>query len=191
MSDPGAQPPLVPPSPRSPAGWTATPSVAPPNAAGWPPGPPVQPTPPTWWSPSGSAGDPAAAQALRTARTALGWAIGAAVGAGLALVGLLGVLVLNGSGIEGGAEDDYVYETMRGEVVGLPEGSPLSGDRLERPIVDLLRGYGVEEAEVSCPDTPSVSVSTVVACTGEVDDYEWTGVVVFEDSQGSFAVVEL
>ena len=36
-----------------------------------------------------------------------------------------------------------------------------------------------------------MSVSTVVACTGDVDGYEWTGVVVFEDDAGSFAVIEL
>ena len=30
------------------------------------------------------------------------------------------------------AADDYAYEPLRGEIVGLPDGSTLSGDRLER-----------------------------------------------------------
>ena len=167
----------MPPASAAPSDAGIQPYAEPPSFAGWPP--------------QGAVGDPTAAAALRKAQTALGWAIGAAVGAGLALIGLLVVLVVDGSGGLGGAEEDYYYETLRGEVVGLPAGSPLSGDRLERPIVDLLREYGIDEVEISCPDTPSVSVSTVVACTGGVDGYEWTGVVVFEDDKGSFAVIEL
>src|SRR5688572_16278077 len=139
MSDPGEQPPLVPPSPRTPAGWTPPASAARPDAAGWPAA-----QPPTFagWPPPGPAGDPTAAAALRKAQTALGWAIGAAVGAGLALLGLLALLVVTGSGGLDGAEDDYVYETLRGELVGVTAGSSVSSDRLEVSLVDLLRGYG-------------------------------------------------
>ena len=65
-----------------------------------------------------------------------------------------------------------------------------AGDRLEEVLVGAIDDLGVE-AGVRCPDTQAVSVSTVVVCTGDVDGYVWTGVVVFEGSAGSFAVVEL
>ena len=132
--------------------------------------------------------DSEAAQALRSARTALGWAIGAAVGAGLALV-LCVVLLVTGFGSIP-MEGDYYGETLRGEVVGVSEGSRLDGDRLEDVVGGLLDDYGIDH-EITCPDTAAVTTSTVVVCRGDVDDFEWTGVVVFEDSVGSFAVVEL
>lgn len=125
-------------------------------------------------------------QALRKARTALGWAIGAAVGAALALVGMFVALLVAGSV----SADDYSYEALRGEVTGLSDGGALPGDRLEQVLVGALDDVGVE-GDLTCPDTSAVSVSTVVVCTGDVDGYEWTGVVVFEDSSGSFAVAEL
>ena len=44
---------------------------------------------------------------------------------------------------------------------------------------------------MSCPDTEAVTVSTSVVCTGEVDEYVWTGIVFFEDTEGTFVVVEV
>ena len=88
--------------------------------------------------------------ALRKARTALGWAIGATVGAVLAIVlAVVGLLIAGASA----AEDAFAFEPLRGEVVGLPDGSPLGGERLEHQLVDLLREYGEEDIEISCPDT--------------------------------------
>ena len=57
-------------------------------------------------------------------------------------------------------------------------------------VVDLQREWGVEEADISCPETTSVRVSTVVVCQGRLDGYEWTGAVFFEDSGGTFVVAE-
>ena len=34
-------------------------------------------------------------------------------------------------------------------------------------------------------------VSTTVVCTGDVDGYVWTGIVFFEDTEGTFVVVEV
>lgn len=130
--------------------------------------------------------DTTATEALRKARTALGWAVGASVGAGLALMGMFVALLIAGAG----AADDVGFETLRGEVSALSDGEALTGNRLEEELVGALGDFGVD-ADVQCPDTPAVSVSTVVVCTGDVDGYVWTGVVVFEDSEGSFAVVEL
>lgn len=125
-------------------------------------------------------------EALRKARTALGWAIGAAVVSALALVGMLLALVVAGSG----PADDYSYEVLRGEVTGLSDGDALPGNRLEQVLGGALDDVGVD-GDVQCPDTRAVAASTVVVCSGDVDGYEWTGVVVFEDSSGRFAVLEL
>ncbi|MFQ6171280.1 hypothetical protein ACK8HX_06705 [Oryzobacter sp. R7] len=175
MTTPPEQP-LVPPSmPPQHPGQTGPPQ--------WPAHPAYGP--PGWGAP---APETESARAVRTARTALGWSIGAAVGAGLALV-VAAVAAVAGAG--GALEDDYYYETLRGEVVGLPAGSRLDGDRLEKPLDDLLRDAGVSQVDIECPVTAAVTVSTVVVCRGTVDDYDWTGVVVFEDDEGSFAVIEL
>ena len=125
--------------------------------------PPPNPYPADGWPVPPSQPDPAAAQ--RTARTALGWAIGATVGAFLAMA--VAVVSL------------------------LAAGAALSGDRLEHPLVDLLREQGADSVELSCPDTASVTVSTTVVCAGDIDGSAWTGVVFFEDTKGTFVVVEV
>ena len=191
MSTPPEQPLIPPAGPTSPFGGQPG-SVPPPPQQQWAPqAPPEQQWPghapyaaPGWAAP---APEPESARAVRTARTALGWSIAAGVAAGLALVVAAVAAVAS---IGGGPDDDFFYETMRGQVVGLPTGGALSGDRLEHVIEGQLDEFAVGH-DIECPDTEAVSVSTVVVCRGEVDDYEWTGVVVFEDDSGSFAVVEL
>lgn len=164
-------PPLVPPTGGGPAGSPAPMSWEAQYAA--------VTTPPV--SPST---DPA-----RRAGTALGWAIGAAVASGLALVvAVVAFVVAVGSGPAMGGGG--LIEPLRGQVVGLPDGAALSGDRLERVLVDLEREWGAEDVRITCPETASVRVSTVIVCRGDIDGYEWTGAVLFEDSVGSFVVAE-
>jgi hypothetical protein len=131
-----------------------------------------------------------AAEARRTAGTAMGWAIGAAVAAGVAVVGALVAVLLSVGAIGGALDDPGSWEPLRGQVVGLSDGAALSGDRLEHVLVDLQRDWGAEDVQISCPDTSSVAVSTVVVCHGRIDDYEWTGAVLFADSAGTFVVAE-
>lgn len=175
--------PLVPPSrppqspPSAPSGGAPQPYPVPTTSQGW--GQPAY-GPPMGWAAAPT--DSEAAKALRSARTALGWAIGAAVGAALALV-VATVSVVSS------ADSDEFYEPLRGQLVGVSDGSSVGGDRLEYTIGLLLDEYGVAH-DLDCPDTPAVSVSSVIACHGEVDGYEWTGVVVFEDDSGAFVVLE-
>jgi hypothetical protein len=93
----------------------------------------------------------------------------------------------------GSSADDYGYdyEPLRSEVSGLADGTALGGDRLEYAVVDLLRSVGSEDVEVTCPDTEAVTVSTAVVCTGDVDGSAWTGIVFFEDTRGTFVVLEV
>lgn len=181
------QEPLVPPSAGHPSVVASHPppagaGVQDPYATPWhqPPA-----SSPAWGGPDQRALQEAEA-ALRRSRTAFGWAIGATVGAFLALV--IAVIALVGAGL--GAAEDLPFEPLRGEVVGLPDGAALSGERLQHNLVDLLREYG-SDGEVTCPDTASVTTSTAVVCTGTVDDLEWTGIVFFEDAEGTFVVVEV
>ena len=182
--------PLVPPSLPGP---TPQPS---PTAAGGQPASGYGPPTTTWVGPPAGSSWPAAPPvtqgeaeaAMRKARTALGWAVGATVGAFLATAIALVSLLAAGAG---SGDDDYSYDPLRSEVVGLPDGSALSGDRLERPLVDLLRSYGDEDVDVSCPDTAAVSVSTAVVCSGEIEGSPWTGIVFFEDAKGTFVVLEV
>ena len=185
MSSPDG-PPLVPPTPQP----TPTPTVpsgqlygAPawnqPSAAysGW-----AQPQP---------IGEPEGQAALRKARTALGWAIGAAVAAGLALLTAFAAVIIGAVGSDPYLDDSAFFESLRGEVVALPEGSALSGDRLEAALGNVLLDYYDEVDGLTCPDTASVRASTAIVCTAEIDTYPWTGVVFFEDAEGSFVVLEL
>jgi hypothetical protein len=51
-------------------------------------------------------------------------------------------------------------------------------------------GVSLRDIAVSCPDTASVTASTVVVCSGDVEGLQWTGVVFFEGREGSFVVLE-
>lgn len=134
---------------------------------------------------------PAAANGSPRSGVALGWAIGAAVASGIAVLLSVVAIVLAGGAFAGGAADEGYYEPVRGQVVALPDGSALSGDRLEWAVDGAERDLGWTIEDLDCPDTPSVGRSSAVVCTGTIDGEDWTGVVFFEDSAGSFVVLEL
>lgn len=177
-----------------------SPADTPPPADASAPSPAPFPQPPTTALPATPAAtawpmvppsgvDPAVVEARQKAGTAMGWGIAGAVAGGLALLLSLvtfGMTVLGG----GGMSDAGSYETIRGTIPGISDGGGLGGDRLARLLEDLEDDYGYS-ADFSCPDTALVEASTVVVCHGTLDDYEWTGAVLFEDADGSFALVEL
>lgn len=206
MSTPPDQP-LVPPStpepvpgdPWAPPGPQQAPPPPPayPTAAGYDPasgyaGPPWPQQPPTAWgaqpyAPTGTEAEPA----LRKARTALGWAIGAAVGALLALgFAVLALVAVVGSSAD--TFEDAMYAPLRDQVEGFEDGDALPGPVLVGRLRDLLaeEGVSLRDIAVSCPDTASVTASTVVVCSGDVEGLQWTGVVFFEDGEGTFVVLE-
>jgi hypothetical protein len=212
VSTPPDQP-LVPPSNPEPAPadpWAAPgpkrptePHPASPTAAGYPTAsgyppasgyadPPWPQQPPTAWgappyAPTDTNTDTDSGAALRKARTALGWAVGAAAGAFLAM--LLAVGALLATAVSSG--DDFSYEPLRSQVDGLTAGGALAGDTLEGPLGALLREVGSSDVSISCPDVAQVRVSTSVVCTGDVDGSAWTGIVFFEDDGGTFVVLEV
>jgi hypothetical protein len=203
-SDPTAPPadaPLVAPSaPYQPQLAYQQPSAATPAPA-YPSASPTLPQPPPgaaysgWALPQPSAPqDPDAT--LRKARTALGWAIGAAVVAALALGLALFALVLAGVAMDeasagGGTEESEFFESLRGQVPGVTDGTYLPGSDLEHAIEEAFYDYDVTIEDLACPDTKAVTQSMAVVCTADINEYEWSGVVFFEDAEGSFVILEL
>lgn len=191
MSSPDG-PPLVPPTPPTPT--TPQPTPAPTVPSSHPSGAPAWNQPSaaySGWAQRQPIGEPEGQAALRKARTALGWAIGAAVAAGLALLTAFVAVIIGAVSSDPYLDDSAFFESLRGEVVALPEGSALSGDRLEAALGNVLLDYYDEVDGLTCPDTASVRASTAIVCTAEIDTYPWTGVVFFEDAEGSFVVLEL
>lgn len=191
---PAPEAPLVPPAAPFQQPHQPAPGAAAQASAGYPYG---QPGPQPYGQPAGysyvqqPALTPPPEDPLRKARTALGWAIGAAVAAGVALLTAVVAMIVGAVGSDPYLDDSGFYESIRGEVVALPEGSALSGDRLEAALGNILLDYYDEVDGLTCPDTASVRPSTTVVCTAEIDTYPWTGVVFFEDAEGSFVVLEL
>ena len=130
---------------------------------------------------------------MRKARAALGWAVGAAVGALLALgFAALALVAAVGSGSAADTTEDTTYGPLRDQLEEFEDGDALPGPILVGRLRNLLADEGVSlrDIAVSCPDTASVTASTVVVCSGEVENFQWTGVVFFEGREGSFVVLE-
>ncbi len=171
--------------------------LAHPTPAGQPPafeyGAPPWPQQRPAWGAAQQYGGTASEPAVRKARAALGWAVGAAVGALLALgFALLAVVATVGSGSSADTSEDTVYEPLRDQLEEFEDGDALPGPILVGRLRNLLADEGVSlrDIAISCPDTASVTASTVVVCYGEVDALQWTGVVFFEGREGSFVVLE-
>ena len=183
---PGPQP-TIPPPPASPtaAGYPTSSGYS--TASGYADPPWPQQPPTAWGAPPYASTDTDSGAALRKARTALGWAIGAVVGAFLAMLLAVGALLATAAS----SGDDFSYEPLRSQVDGLTAGDALAGDTLEGPLGALLREVGSSDISISCPDVAQVQVSTSVVCTGDIDGSAWTGIVFFEDAEGTFVVLEV
>ena len=196
MNTPAAEP-LVPPSggpPQQPAAPSAPP--APPGygqqpgcaaqsayaAPSWPQQ--AVASQPGWGTPESRAVQEAEA-ALRKARTALGWAIGAAVGALLALIAAFAVPGVIAASSAVYADAGYPVD---GTVAAFRPGGALSGVTVASAVENALYDDGSDVEGVNCPDTAAAQVSTVVACTGTFDGDDWALIVYLLDEEGSILV---
>lgn len=184
--------PLVPPSGRAPE-----PGVAPSH----PYATPAWSQPPEWsqapqWSrqpgtPAPGWGSPEsralheAETALRKSRTALGWAIAAAVGALVALVAAFAVPALFAFGASTGGAYSYP-----GQLDSFVPGLGVTGSEVADAVEAALLDDGADVADVNCPDTTSARVSTAIACQGSVDGEDWAYVVYVLDGAGSILITE-
>lgn len=158
-----------------------------------PPGPQPQPHPqdPQAWAPVHQPGYAAPApsgaphQPFGPApKGGNGLAITAIVLSGLALLGVLAMaaIFVIGPLVGGGG---YV---LYGEVD--PLGTSVSDVVLQEAIGTALEDQGSMADELECPAQSTVGQGLVTVCHGSVDGFDWTGVVVFEDDEGTFIVTE-
>jgi hypothetical protein len=117
-------------------------------------------------------------------RNGNGLAVTAIVLSGLALLGVLAMAafflvgpMMGGSG--------YV---LTGEVTVVDKGAS-DGD-LQQSLTTAIEDDGGSVDELVCPLRSQVGQGLVTVCHGSVDGFDWTGVVVFEDDEGSFIVTE-
>ena len=166
-------PPPVPPAPI-PAPHQATQ----PQYAAQPqpqPYPPAHPAAPQWAPPQPYQAPPKQGNAR---------AITAVVLSGLALAGVivLGAMVAFGPAMG----PSWVLQgeaPVRGGTVGAAQ--------LERTLRDLMEDDGSAVDEISCPESSTVDQGLVTVCHGSVDGWDWTGVGVFEDPEGTFTLNQL
>ena len=113
-----------------------------------------------------------------------GLAITAILLSGLALLGVLAMAVFFfvGPMMAGGG---YV---LTGEVTVVDKGASYSD--LQDALVAAIEDDGGSVDEIVCPERSQVGQGLVTVCHGSVDGFDWTGVVVFEDDEGSFIVTE-
>ncbi|MDF2144847.1 DUF4333 domain-containing protein [Knoellia sp. p5-6-4] len=131
--------------------------------------------------PSGPASWPA--QPMYQPAQRNGLAVAAVVMAGLSLLGVLGLVVAMVLGPELGPS-----WVLQGEV--LPVNSQTSDEALERELTSLMEDDGSAVQEVTCPESAAVAQGEVTVCHGSVDDWDWTGVVHFEDDAGAFTLLQ-
>lgn len=112
-----------------------------------------------------------------------GLAVAAVVMAGLALLGVLGLGVAMLVGSEMGPS-----WTLQGEVQ--PVNGQTAGDALERELRSLMEDDGSSVEKLTCPESAPVAQGEVAVCHGSVDDWDWTGVVHFEDDAGTFTLLQ-
>lgn len=72
-----------------------------------------------------------------------------------------------------------------------PVGAAVTGDELVSRLTKVIEDDGGSVGEITCPASSAVGQGLVTVCHGSVDDFDWTGVVVFEDASGTFTLQEL
>jgi len=113
-----------------------------------------------------------------------GMAITAIVLSGLAIVCVIALAAFMGMGAAMGPS--WVLE---GSVAVVDKG--VQGPELEKALTSTIEDDGSYVGEIECPARSAVGQGLVSVCHGSVDDWDWTGVVVFEDDLGNFIVNQL
>ncbi|GAA4712710.1 hypothetical protein GCM10025782_06000 [Pedococcus ginsenosidimutans] len=113
-----------------------------------------------------------------------GLAVTAIVMSAVALLASLGVVAFIAVGVAGGGSG-----VLTGQVA--PAGGAVSSGVLVPALTTVIEDDGGSVEQVSCPDSSAVGQGLVTVCHGSVDGFDWTGIVVFEDSSGTFTLQEL
>ena len=112
-----------------------------------------------------------------------GLAITAIVMSGLALLSVLAMatFIFVGSGGSGGW-------VLSGKVTVVDKG--VADLALQDALMAAIEDDGGTVDDLECPLRSQVGQGLVTVCHGSVDGWDWTGVVVFEDDDGTFIVTE-
>lgn len=113
-----------------------------------------------------------------------GLAITAIVLSGLALLSVLAMaaFLILGPLMGGG------HYVLYGEVAA--SGGAVTDVVLQDALNSALEDEGSTVDELTCPGESKVGQGLVTVCHGSVDGFDWTGIVVFEDADGTFVVTE-
>jgi hypothetical protein len=103
---------------------------------------------------------------------------------GLALLAVLGLAAF--MGLSTVTAPTWV---LQGEVTVVDKG--VQGPELEQALGSIIEDDGSYVGQIVCPQRSQVGQGLVSVCHGTVDDWDWTGVVVFEDDDGTFIVNQL
>jgi hypothetical protein len=112
-----------------------------------------------------------------------GLAIAAVIMAALALLGVLGLGIATFVGSE--LAPSWV---LTGDVQ--PVNGSTTASALQHELTRLLEDDGSFVDDVTCPDSSPVDQGAVTVCHGQVDGWDWTGIVYFEDGGGAFTLVQ-
>jgi hypothetical protein len=113
-----------------------------------------------------------------------GLAITAVILSALALLVAVGVAIMivgsSASG-PGGA--------LSGQVTPVDKG--VASNDLQAELTKIITDDGGSVDTITCPARSEIGQGLVTVCKGSVDGYDWTGIVVFEDAEGTFVLNEL
>ena len=112
-----------------------------------------------------------------------GLAIAAVVMSGLALLGVVVMGIFMVVGVAMGPS-----WALQGSVTAI--NGEVAAAALERELTAVIEDDGGAVDALTCPATSPVSQGSVTVCHGEVDGFDWTGIVVFEDRDGSFTLTQ-
>ena len=136
----------------------------------------------------GWAGPPIEVRVVAPAPAGRGLAIVGVVLGGLAVLGMLvvGVLVLGGKGEDSGPGG---YGPVRGTIA--PTGRGLTGAALAAEVTTKVADDGGEPEGVVCPETTKVAQDVTTVCHGTDYGEDSAFVVLFEDAQGAYTLLEI
>lgn len=173
LTPPGVQPTQAAGSPADP-----TRAYAPPSVPAYQSGPPA---PGQYWGPP-LASPHGFSQPTKRGN---GLAITALVLGALALLVAIGTAAM----LVGAASSGGPGGALSGQVT--PVDKSVAGNDLQAELTKVLKDAGSSVDTLRCPDTSPVGQGLVTVCKGSVDGYDWTGIVVFEDAEGTFVLNEV
>jgi hypothetical protein len=78
---------------------------------------------------------------------------------------------------------------LSGQVTPVDKG--VASNDLQAELTKIITDDGGSVDTITCPARSEIGQGLVTVCKGSVDGYDWTGIVVFEDAEGTFVLNEV